>query len=73
MHATSNGRPGPMTIDCGTCRMQHSPACSDCVVTFLVGRGPDDALVVEAAEFAALRRLGRAGLVPELRHDRRTG
>lgn len=62
-----------LTIDCGTCRMQHTPACGDCVVTFLVGRQADDAVVVDAAEFAALRRLGRAGLVPDLRHDRRTG
>lgn len=62
-----------LTIDCGTCRMQHTPACEDCVVTYLVGREADDAVVVEADEFAALRRLGAAGLVPELRHRRRTG
>lgn len=62
-----------LTIDCGTCRMQHTAACGDCVVTFLVGRQADDAVVIDVAEFAAVRRLTRAGLVPELRHDRRTG
>jgi hypothetical protein len=62
-----------LTIDCGTCRMRHTAACDDCVVTFLVQRRDDDAVVVDAAEFSALRRLGRAGLVPRLRHDRRTG
>ena len=61
------------TIDCGTCRMQQTGACDDCVVTFLVGRSDDDAVVVDVAEFAALRRLGGAGLVPTLRYDRRTG
>jgi hypothetical protein len=62
-----------LTIDCGTCRMQHTSACDDCVVTFLVGREADDAVIVDVAELAALRRLGQAGLVPTLRHDRRTG
>lgn len=62
-----------LTIDCGTCRMQHTAACDDCVVTHLVAGPERDAVVVDAAEFAALRRLNRAGLVPALRHDRRTG
>jgi hypothetical protein len=62
-----------LTIDCGTCRMQHTQACDDCVVTFLVGRQADDAVIVDVAEFAALRRLGQAGLVPVLRHRSRTG
>lgn len=62
-----------LTIDCGTCRMQQTAACEDCVVTFLVSRQDDDAVVVDVAEFAALRRLGGAGLVPGLRYDRRTG
>ena len=62
-----------LTIDCGTCRMQHTAACDDCVVTHLVNEHQHDAVVVDVAEFAALRRLNRAGLVPALRHDRRTG
>ncbi len=58
-----------LTIDCGTCSRQGTPTCDDCVVTFIVNREPDDAVVVDAAEFAAVRRLQRAGLVPDLLHD----
>ena len=57
------------TIDCSTCLRGQSDACQDCVVTFLTGREPGEAVVVEAAEFAALRRLADAGLIPSLRHD----
>ncbi len=56
------------TIDCRDCRGRHTDRCDDCLVTFLIGRDADDAVVVDAAEFAALRRLARAGLVPSLRH-----
>ena len=62
-----------LTIDCGTCRMQHTPACDDCVVTFLLDREPNDAVVIDVAEVRAVRLLGEAGLVPALRHRRRTG
>lgn len=58
-----------LTIDCGTCTRSETTACQDCVVTFIIGREPDDAVVVDAAEFAAVRRLQRAGLVPDLLHD----
>lgn len=58
-----------VTIDCGTCTRQHSDACDDCVVTFIVNREPDDGVVIDVAEFSALRRLQSAGLVPELKHD----
>ena len=58
-----------VTIDCSTCLRQQSSGCEDCVVMFLTSREPDEAVVVDAAEFAALRRLADAGLVPELRHD----
>jgi hypothetical protein len=39
------------------------------VVTFIVSRQPDDAVIVDAVEFAAVRRLQRAGLGPDLLHD----
>ena len=55
------------TIDCRTCPRQDSPTCSDCVVMFISSREPDEAIVIDAAEFAALRRLAAAGLIPELR------
>ena len=61
-----------LTIDCGDCRLAHTDACADCVVTFLCDREADDAVVIDAAEARAVRLLGDAGLVPRLRH-RRTG
>jgi hypothetical protein len=58
-----------LTIDCDGCTMQGTDVCSDCVVTFICDRVPDDAVVFDAAEERALRLLGRAGLVPRLRHE----
>jgi hypothetical protein len=57
-----------LTIDCDRCVMQHTTACDDCVVTFVVDREPGEALVIDAAEERAVRLLARAGLVPRLRH-----
>jgi hypothetical protein len=62
-----------LTIDCDECVMQGTDTCEDCVVTFLLARDPDAAVVINAAEARAVRMLGRAGLVPRLRHQRRTG
>jgi hypothetical protein len=53
--------------------MQATSHCDDCVVTFICGRDPDDAVVIDADEERAVRMLIDAGLVPELRHRRRTG
>ena len=64
---------GSVTIDCDECAMQGTSACGDCVVTFLCGREADEAVVVDVAEGRALRLLGGVGLVPTLRHRRRTG
>lgn len=60
-------------IDCDDCTMQGSAGCSDCVVTFICSREPDEALVIPVEEARALRLMGDAGLVPRLRHHRRTG
>lgn len=60
-----------LTIACDECQMQHTEVCDDCVVSFVCGRDPGDALVIDAAEERAVRLLGRAGLVPVLRHRRR--
>lgn len=57
-----------LTIDCDGCIMQGTDACDDCVVSFICGREPDDALVFDVAEERAIRTLGRGGLVPPLRH-----
>lgn len=64
---------GPMTISCDDCTMRHTDVCADCVVTFLCGREPDDAVVIDVAEARAVRMLSDAGLVPHLRHSPRTG
>jgi hypothetical protein len=64
---------GAMCIDCDECVMQGTSACDDCVVTFVCSREPGEALVVDVAEERALRLLSEAGLLPELRHVRRTG
>lgn len=62
-----------LTVDCDSCAMRATAACDDCVVTFLLGREPDDAVVIDADEARALRMLERAGLVPTLRFDDRAG
>jgi hypothetical protein len=48
--------------------MQGTSTCDDCVVSFVVGREPGTALVIDAAEVRAVRLLAGAGLLPELRH-----
>ena len=58
-----------MRIDCDDCRMQQTEACADCVVSFIVGREPGDAVIIDVAEARAVRLRARAGLVPDLRHE----
>ena len=53
--------------------MEGTSACGDCMVTFLCDREPDDAVVIDVVEARALRLLQEGGLVPALRHRRRTG
>jgi hypothetical protein len=62
-----------ITVDCDECTLQHTSACEDCLVTFLLDREPGDAVVIDAAEARAVRMLERAGLVPNLRFDARAG
>ena len=62
-----------LTISCGECALEGTSACEECVVSFLLGRDPDEAVVIDAEEARAVRLLQRAGLVPELRHARRVG
>jgi hypothetical protein len=62
-----------LRIDCDECVMRATNACDDCVVSFIVGREPGDAIVVDVAEQRALKTLGEAGLVPRLRHQARAG
>ncbi|MDQ1361763.1 MAG: hypothetical protein QOJ44_2140 [Acidimicrobiaceae bacterium] len=61
------------TIDCADCVHQHTSVCDDCVVSFIVGRSSDDAVVIDADEARAVRLLEQAGLVPGSRHARKVG
>jgi len=56
-----------LTVDCDTCAVRGTGACDDCVVSYLLGREPEDAVVIDADEARALRMLERAGLLPSLR------
>jgi hypothetical protein len=60
-----------LTISCEECTFDGTSMCSDCVVSFLLARDPEDALVIDADEFRAVKLLESAGLVPGLRHRRR--
>ncbi len=62
-----------ITASCSDCSMANSEHCPDCLITFICGREPDDALVIEAAEERAVRMLARAGLIPSLKHVQRVG
>jgi hypothetical protein len=55
-----------MRIDCGDCVMQHTDACDDCIVTFLLDR-PRGAVVFDVAEERAIRALQEGGLAPTCR------
>lgn len=73
MEETQGPDPAPeLVLDCDSCAMQGTDACDDCVVTFILDRR-DGAVVFDAAEERAMRSLGRAGLVPDVRFRRRTG
>jgi hypothetical protein len=58
-----------ISISCDDCELHGSTACDDCLVSFVLGREPDDAVVVDVEEARAMRMLSRAGLVPRLRHS----
>ncbi len=70
--ASTDGKE-PLLIDCDQCTLQHTEACTDCVVTFLCGVESEQPVVVHLAEARAMRLLGDAGLAPPLRHRHRTG
>ncbi len=67
------GSPESFTIDCADCTHQGTSVCDDCIVTFIVGREPGDAIVVDADEARAVRLLEDAGLVPGVRHSQQVG
>ena len=61
-----------VTIDCDECRLEGTGACDDCVVTHLLGAERSTAVVIDLQAVRAVRVLGDAGLVPQLRHATRT-
>ena len=48
-----------LTIDCDECVMRDTGACDDCVVSFVVGREPGEALVIDVDEERAVRMLAQ--------------
>jgi len=58
-----------MEISCDDCVMRNTRACDDCVVTFICGRTPGEAVVIDVSEARAVRLLADAGLVPPLRRQ----
>lgn len=65
--------PTTMTVSCDDCRLQETEACDDCLVSFVLSRHPDDAVVFDADEARAVRLLQGHGLVPRLRFTTRAG
>ena len=61
----------PLTISCDDCAYDRTSTCEDCVVSYLLGRGPDDAVIIDAEEIRAVKLLESAGLLPGLRHRKR--
>lgn len=70
MDHTTDDRTAPkgdaLIIDCDRCAMQHTSACDDCVVSFLLLDGPQP-VELSRAETSALDALADEGLVPRLR------
>lgn len=62
------GADGVLRIDCDECALQDTPACEDCIVTFLCGTDAATPVVVDFAEARAMRLLDDVGLAPPLRH-----
>ncbi|HUI04821.1 MAG TPA: hypothetical protein VLZ77_14875 [Acidimicrobiales bacterium] len=58
-----------ISISCDDCELRSSAACADCLVSFVLSREPEDAVVVDVEEARAMRMLAHAGLVPALRHS----
>lgn len=57
-------------VDCGTCRAR-GPACSDCVISVLLGPMSEEVLL-DDQEQAALKVMAESGLLPPLRLVRST-
>lgn len=56
------------TISCDSCAMDGTATCADCVVTHLLAPARREPVQFTDAELRAVELLGRAGMVPLLRH-----
>lgn len=63
----------PISISCEECSLEHTSACEDCVVSFLLGPEEQEAVIVDVMEARAMRLLQQAGLLPELRFEKKVG
>ena len=57
----------PLIIDCATCVMKDTSACSECVVSFVLDP-PEGAIVFDAEEERAIRAMSSAGLLPMVQY-----
>lgn len=62
---------GKLTIDCNRCVMQHTNACDDCVVSYIVGQDANEPIVLDFNERRACEILKDVGLVPTNRFSER--
>ena len=60
-----------ISVDCRTCVMKDTVTCSDCIVTYICNREPEEAVVISIEEWRSIRSFNKAGLLPELQHAQR--
>lgn len=62
-----------LSISCSDCTMHSTPACDDCVVTFVLGADRDDGvdalLRLDVDQERVVQLFGRAGMVPLLKFN----
>ena len=51
--------------------MKDTVTCSDCIVTYICNREPEEAVVISIEEWRSIRSFNKAGLLPELQHAQR--
>jgi hypothetical protein len=57
-----------LSISCSDCTMQSTPACNDCVVTFVLGADAKGVeLDLDVDQERVVQLFGRAGMVPLLK------
>lgn len=56
-----------MSVSCRDCVRQSTPACQDCLVSFVLGSEPD-VLELDSTDAGIATLLATEGLVPALRY-----